>query len=298
MIARLQRFITLSLLAAAAVWAAVLLQAGHPGWAAVAVATVLGGHAVVLGLEFLLLREANRDDPAPPARAAQLAMAWIAEVAIAPRVFCWRQPFRSARWPDRVGPEAAGQRGVVFVHGFICNRGVWNPWLERLTQRDIPFAAVSLEPVFGSIDAYVPILEDAVQRVERATGLAPVIVAHSMGGLALRRWWAEFGDDARIHRAITLGTPHHGTWLARFAFSRNGRQMRLASGWQRTLAAREPVQRSTRFTCFYSHCDNIVFPASTATLAGADNRHLPAVAHVQMVDRPEPFDEMLRWLNR
>ena len=30
--------------------------------------------------------------------------------------------------------------------------------------------------------------------------------------------------------------------------------------------------------------DNIVFPASTATLPGADNRHLPAVAHVHMAD--------------
>ena len=30
----------------------------------------------------------------------------------------------------------------------------------------------------------------------------------------------------------------------------------------------------------------MVFPASTATLAGADNRHLPGVAHVDMVFEP------------
>jgi hypothetical protein len=50
------------------------------------------------------------------------------------------------------------------------------------------------------------ILEDAVRRLESATGLPPVIVAHSMGGLALRRWWAEHGDDSRVHHAVTIGT--------------------------------------------------------------------------------------------
>jgi len=49
-------------------------------------------------------------------------------------------------------------------------------------------------------------------------------------------------------------------------------------------------------TCYYSHCDNIVFPASRATLEGADNRHLPGVAHVQMADHPEPRAELLRRL--
>ena len=75
-------------------------------------------------------------------------------------------------------PAAArGRRGPLLVHGFVCNRGLWNPWLERLHARGIPFVAVDLEPVFGSIDDYVRILENAVQRLERCTGLAPVIVA-------------------------------------------------------------------------------------------------------------------------
>jgi triacylglycerol esterase/lipase EstA (alpha/beta hydrolase family) len=99
-----------------------------------------------------------------------------------------------------------------------------------------------------------------------------------------------------VHHAITIGTPHHGTWLARFAMSRNSRQMRQQSAWLKNLAQREPSGRAQRFTCFYSHCDNIVFPPSTATLPGADNRHLAGMAHVHMVDCPEPFEEVMRWL--
>ena len=296
MLARLQQALTLGALALATLWAVLFWRAGHAGWALMGAALILGGYALVLGLEFMLLRLAHGNDPTPRASALQLLQAWCGEVLSAPTVFCWRQPFRSQRWPDVLPADARGRRGVLLVHGFVCNRGLWNAWLRRLHVQQVPVIAVNLEPVFGSIDDYIALLENAVQRLESATGLPPIIVAHSMGGLALRRWWAEQADETRVHRAITIATPHHGTWLARFAMTCNARQMQQISRWLLTLAAREPASRASHFTCFYGHCDNIVFPAATATLPGADNRHLPGVAHVHMADCPEPFAELQRWL--
>lgn len=298
MLARLQQFITLGLLALAAAWAVGAWRAGHAGWALLGLLLIVFGYTLVLALEFIFLRLAHGDDPTPRATPVQLFTAWLGEVASAPLVFCWRQPFRSQVWPDHLPADANGRRGLLLVHGFVCNRGIWNPWLERLRGDGVPFVAVNLAPVFGSIDEYIGILEDAVLRLERATGVPPVIVAHSMGGLAVRRWWAERGDDARVHHAVTIATPHRGTWLARFAMTRNARQMQQLSGWLQTLAQREPASRAARFTCFYGHCDNIVFPPSTATLDGAQNRHLAGTAHVHMVSRPEPFDEVLVQLRR
>jgi triacylglycerol lipase len=296
MLARLQQFTTLGMLAVATLWAVWCWRADHAGWALAGAALMLFSYALVLAVEFMLLRRSNRLDPAPTASTRQLLRAWWGEVLAAPSVFCWRQPFRSGRWPDHMPADARGRRGVVLIHGFFCNRGIWNPWLSRLHAADVPFVAVNLEPIFGSIDHYVDIVEAAVCRIEQSTGLAPVLVGHSMGGLALRRWWADAADAHRVHHAITIGTPHRGTWLARFAFSTNGRQMHLASEWHRALGLREAAGRAAKFTCFYGHCDNIVFPASNATLPGADNRHLQAVAHVHMNDRPEPYAELLRWL--
>jgi len=295
-IARLQQGITLGLVAVAALWALVCWRAGHAGWALAGALVVVLGHALVLAVEFMLLAAAHGDDPAPRPSVAQLVAAWWGETRAAERVFAWRQPFRSRRWPDYLVPGAEGHTGVLLVHGFFCNRGLWNRWLARLRAAGVPCVALDLEPAFGSIDAYAAAVERGVARLERLTGTAPVIVAHSMGGLAVRRWYADERDAARVRRIITIATPHHGTWLARFAHTRNGHQMRRHSRWLATLAEREQAARSERFTCFYGHCDNIVFPPSTATLTGADNRHLAGTAHVAMVDHPAPWDELERWL--
>ena len=129
--------------------------------------------------------------------------------------------------------------------------------------------------MFGSIDDHPPLVEDAVRRVTEATGMAPLLIGHSMGGWPSVPWLRAYQSDARMHHAITLGTPHGGTWPGPFQPDDQRRQMRLGGEWVRQLqAAAEPSGRAARFTCWYSNCDNIVFPASTATLAGASNRLL------------------------
>jgi len=296
MLARFQQFITLTLVAVSIAWASYFAWSGQPAWGAFGAFLILAGYALFLAVEFLLLSWVQEDGPVPPAKAPQLFRAWWGEVLSAPRVFCWRQPFRSNAEPDNLEAASAGRRGVVFVHGFVCNRGFWNPWMKDLRAREVPFVAVNLEPLFDSISRYVDTIELAVRRVELATGCPPVVVAHSMGGLAVRAWLDKFDADRRVHRIVTIGTPHSGTWLARYGRTVNSREMALQSPWISALALQSPSHRSALFTCFYSNCDNIVFPASTATLTGADNRHVPGTAHVHMAFQPAVFNEVSRWL--
>lgn len=295
MLARLQQFTTLSLLAIALAWGAWFGSDGRWGWAIGGALLVLFGYALFLALEFALLARVRGSDPAPRASFAQLLRAWWGEVVSAPLVFCWRQPFRSHAEPDHLPAGAQGRLGVVLVHGFVCNRGFWNPWLRRFREADVPFVAVNLEPVFGRIGDYVGIVDAAVARVREATGRAPLVVAHSMGGLAVRAWLSRCATTDAVEHVVTIGSPHHGTWLARFGHTPNGRQMRRANDWLARLQESEAARSAgappyARFTCFYSHCDNIVFPPSTATLPGADNRHVPGSAHVHLAAQPEVFE--------
>jgi pimeloyl-ACP methyl ester carboxylesterase len=295
-LARLQKLIVFVLIVASVAWATILTRLGHPGWALAIVLLILLGYALFLGLEFAALYFVQNAEPSGPRVGLwQLLQAWWGEVITAPRVFLWRQPFRSHADADYLPKEHSGHHGLVLVHGFVCNRGLWNPWIRHLRSRGIPHIAVNLEPLFGSIDSYPAIIDAAVARLEAATGETVVLVGHSMGGLAIRAWLREFDADARVRRVITIGSPHRGTWLARFGHTTNGKQMRQRSPWLTHLAAAEPPARVERFTCFYGHCDNIVFPVTSGTLPGAVNLHLPATAHVHMAFHPLVFSEAVRW---
>lgn len=72
--------------------------------------------------------------------------------------------------------------------------------------------------------------------------------------------------------------------------------MRLHGRWLAALAEAEPASRRAKFTCFWSACDHVVFPAATARLEGADNRFLAGWAHLSMVEHPQVFDEAMRHL--
>ena len=284
----MQRITTLTVLGVALVW--LLLSWNHSrAWALAGALAIAFVHAGVLAVEFLLLPLASRGDPAPRARPGQLFKAWLREVAFATRVFGWRQPFAWRREPDQLQGEP-GAVGILFVHGFLCNRGFWAPWLREARARGHAFVAVNLEPVFCSIDDYCDTIEQAVARLEAATGRPPLLVCHSMGGLAARAWLRRSEGWNRVAHVVTIGTPHHGTWLARFSRMPNGRQMRVGCDWIAALSGTDS-QVTRLFTCWYTNCDNIVFPPSTATLPGADNRLLPGAAHVDLAFRPAVMQE-------
>jgi len=297
MIARMQATWTVLLLLGAAFWVA---YAAQRSWTLAGGGIALGAllYLVVMALQFSLMQRVNAADPAPRARPLQVLRAWWAELGVALHVFCWDQPFRSRAEPDWLPTAPTGRRGVVLVHGFLCNRALWRLWFAPLRAAGHAHEAVNLEPVFGSIDDYAPTIEAAVQRVQAATGMAPVLICHSMGGLAARAWLRACAGDQRAQHVITLGTPHRGTWAGRFSRVVNGRQMALDGDWVGNLSGAEPPGRAALFTCWYSNCDNIVFPASTATLQGADNRLIAGVAHVEMARRPEVLQGCLALLAR
>ena len=263
-------------------------------------ALFVAGPALSMLPSFLILRFVPPAPGLPVAPLGDLLHAWWREVIAVTRVFNWQQPWGEHAEPDFLPPaaQARGRRGVVLLHGYNCNRGLWNVWMRELRQRGVPFIAITQEPAFGSIDRYAPDVDRAMRALQDRTGLAPLIVAHSMGGLSARAWWRSQGHAFdRIHRILTLGTPHHGTLLARLGTTENARQMRGDSEWLNQLAREEPVRMGSQFDCLYGHCDQIVFPAETAVLPGSRVLHLPARGHLQLVFERQAFERALALLD-
>lgn len=297
MVAHLQKLFTCCALLVIGVLVVLAYSRGWMLFALPLAIALVFSHAPVLLAELLMAHHSNRREFVPRASACQLFQAWVHEIFAALAVFCWRQPFRWRAEGDFLPSSSCKFPGALLVHGFLCNRGVWRPWMRRLRQLGIPVVAPNLEPFWAPIDEFAGALEEQVQCLYTATGKPVVIVAHSMGGLVVRAWLRLHGGAHRVDKVITIGSPHQGTWLGKYAFSANGRQMVKDSSWLRELARDEKNIQRPPFICFYSHCDNIVFPASTATLIGAENRHLAGQAHLQMLSSETVFQAALQALN-
>jgi triacylglycerol esterase/lipase EstA (alpha/beta hydrolase family) len=169
--------------------------------------------------------------------------------------------------------------------------------MRQLHAQGRVFVAVDLEPAFGSISQYADEIERAVVKVQSATGLAPVLVGHSMGGLAIRAWAAKYLTSAqslsRVHHVFTLGTPHQGTELASMSFTQNGREMRRGSGWLSANLSALPDGFAKICTCFYSNCDNIVFPSTSGCIDGANNSLVAQRGHLELAFVPQVIQACL-----
>jgi triacylglycerol esterase/lipase EstA (alpha/beta hydrolase family) len=208
-------------------------------------------------------------------------------------VTSWQVPRASAA--TRIHPDSR-HPPVLLLHGYGCNSGYWAHLAPLLDAARISHAGVDLEPVAGSIDGYVPLVEQAVQKLRAETGAQTVaIVAHSMGGLVARAWMRAHGT-ARVARVITLGTPHHGTALARFGLGQNAFQMRDGSPWLRDLAAGEDAALRALVTSLYTHHDNIVSPQESSRLPGARNLEFGGIGHVALGSNPRVLAAVMQEL--
>jgi triacylglycerol esterase/lipase EstA (alpha/beta hydrolase family) len=198
--------------------------------------------------------------------------------------FMARAAAREEIYPDSTSPP------VLLLHGYGSNSGYWAHLTPLLDAARISHAALELEPLLGAIDDYLPMVERACHALCTKTNEPKVIiVAHSMGGLVARAYLRQYGPD-RIAHVFTLGSPHHGTSLARLALGKNAAQMRRSpatadapeSGWLQALSAAETAADRALISSLFTHHDNIVTPQTSSYLPGAHNIEFGGVGHVAL----------------
>lgn len=284
------------------------------GWSwptagALAGAALVLGYLVSVGWAFLVslksLGTAIPDDPVwdrmPIPHEQRIGITgfiacWLRECISVAWMFNVLQPFRAHAAFD--APAGEGKRvPVLMIHGYGCNRAVWLPMQQHLAAAGHPTDAIDLMPLLGDIDDYARDIAAAVARLTRTHGRAPVLLCHSMGGLAARALLRQSEPCPVVH-AITLGTPHRGTAMARTGRGHNVRQMAWASPWLRQLAASETQAVRARITSIFSWHDSIVGPAGASWLEGA--RHIPfaGIGHVSLLCDARVRDAVLAELAR
>ena len=285
----LARALCLSLLLEVVLYVAIATQLFDASPAAAAVAAVVG----ILALRALLVATSYAfslawHSPAPRLGMVQGLRMVLAEYAAF--VLSFVLIFPVERWwmgADRL-PAATAEAGrrrdpVLLVHGYGCSRAAWWWLRRRLEAAGWSVATINLEPVCASIEHYVDPLARRIDEVLAQTGADRLLlVGHSMGGLVARRYLQRFGN-ARVAKLVTLGTPHHGSQLARIGAGENARQMRPHGDWLRALANPAPLLDTV---VIYSPHDNFVMPQANLELPGASHRAIDGLGHLAMLYSP------------
>lgn len=262
---------------------------GTHGWTAGGAASLAIAVAVGWRLGFGLAAYAvawRYGSPTPAAfRLNPLAAALHAAIEIGAlnAVYSLLQPFERL-WMGEPGPPEPGPRlPVLLVHGYVCNRGVWRALARALHARGERCWAPDFEPVYGSIDDWVPRLAACIDELAAAADAGQVVlVAHSMGGLAARAYLRRHGG-AKVARLITIGSPHHGSMHAHLGAGRNAREMEPGSSWLAALAAGEGTGLAAPLVCIYSHHDDFVAPQTSAAHPSGHGVPLAGTGHFAML---------------
>lgn len=195
-------------------------------------------------------------------------------------------------------PAGQPARPLLLIHGIACNRAIWRPMVARLRAAGFaPVRMVDLEPLFTDIDSYTAGVERELLTLQRCSpGISVGIVAHSMGGLVARATLRS-AQPGLIDRIVTIATPHHGTAIARLFREPALLQMRPGSAWLKSLnAAQHPT--TIPFTCIYSLQDNLIAPARSGALAGAQLHELRGMGHLELLRAPHVAEHVVAALNQ
>jgi pimeloyl-ACP methyl ester carboxylesterase len=110
-----------------------------------------------------------------------------------------------------------------------------------------------------------------------------VLVGHSLGGLVARAYLRDPSGAGRVAKLITLGSPHHGSALARWAVGIDGQQLRPGHPWLTKLNETESEPPPVPIVSLFSWHDNLVAPRSSAELAHAESIPLVGIGHLSLL---------------
>jgi triacylglycerol lipase len=140
----------------------------------------------------------------------------------------------------------------------------------------------------GNVEHAQEIAEAVRALAGNESGARIDIVAHSMGGLAVRQLLYAHPERMHVRRVVFLGTPHAGTLAAYLGWGQGARDMRRGSKFLNALAAATPGE-SVELISIRTPLDLRVFPGTSAELSGARNVTVWCAGHRRLLRAPAVF---------
>jgi triacylglycerol lipase len=171
---------------------------------------------------------------------------------------------------------------ILFVHGYNTNSATWNTMVNRFkadgwTSAELVNWSYNYRQSNATTAALIGQKVDSILKVTGATKVD--IITHSMGPLSARYYVRNLGGDGKVDALVSLGGTNHGTTLAAFCFDASCVEMRLNSTCLANLNSIDETWGTPRYATWWSDCDEVISPNSTALLAGAINTQTACISH-------------------
>ena len=214
------------------------------------------------------------------------------------------------RTRDKLPPMKG--RAVLLVHGILRSSKCMSTLAaaaEKAGYQPFLFGYPSTQITITDAAEY---LHQSIQSLEGIEELS--IVAHSMGGLVTRAYFAAHGDP-RIKRVVMLGTPNHGAELADFLYGNFVIRAASGPGGRQLVTDREGLIPSLPAPkCEFAIIagargktagwnplipgddDGTVTVESTRLIGAADFSTVNST-HTALLSNPEVIEQAIRFLN-
>jgi triacylglycerol esterase/lipase EstA (alpha/beta hydrolase family) len=144
-------------------------------------------------------------------------------------------------------------------------------------------ALVDFRDRFGNNREHSAEIGSVIGELVRRTGSGRIdVIAHSMGGLALRHF-LKSTNGSSVRRVVFTGTPHAGTWAAYLALGGGARDMRPGSDFLRELARYPLLPPGVEALCIHTPTDTRILPQRSALLSGVRGRRVWCLSHAQLL---------------
>lgn len=190
------------------------------------------------------------------------------------------------------------ERPVLLVHGYFMSRACFIFLYFRMRQagRRAIFT-INLRPRTAPIEELAQQLSEKVDEVLVLTRAEKIdIIGHSMGGIVARYYIEQLNGAKKVHRLITLGSPHNGTKIAVFGIGANARELKPGSEFMRALNSKS-LPQEVKYYSIWSTLDNLVLPQDTAELKDpAVNIKYHGIGHLTILFSAKVFLKIIEIL--
>lgn len=202
------------------------------------------------------------------------------------RPFGWAQP----KLPTT---ESSARPPIILLHGLFQNRSCLF-WLQHRLRAAGYQQVISINtPPWRDMETLTESLTKTVDELRIKLKVEKVVlIGHSMGGMIARNYVQNRGGAAYTQGMITLGAPHHGSKLAPFALSAMGKTLLPGSAFLRQFNS-VTWPNETQAVSIYTRYDNVVLPAESGKMDGAQSIELDGMGHTSLLFHPRSLQAVL-----